>query len=141
MGFAVTAAPRRVPLANQGTVASAAAPGRVRKRLYAAAPTARVNSESRPRTDPTDDRTAAGYGRRVLLTVGVGVVLTTGLIGFVVGSNNAGRVAAVDLFGLVTVPTTGVAWATVGIAVAAAGLSILFGLVEVASRLEAAEDR
>jgi hypothetical protein len=92
---------------------------------------------------PADDaesapRAPAGYGRRVMLLVGAVVVLTTGTVGYVVGTNNAGRVPPVDLFGLglVPVPTTGPAWAAVGVAVAATGLAVLFGLVELASRLE-----
>jgi hypothetical protein len=74
-----------------------------------------------------------------LLAVGGVVVLTTATIGYVVGTNNAGRVPPVDLLGLVTVPTTGAAWATVGVVVATTGLALLFGLVELASRLEARE--
>lgn len=86
-------------------------------------------------------RTEPGYGRRVLLAVGVAVVCTTGLIGYVAGTNNTGRVAAVELFGLVSVPTTGLAWATVGVALAAVGLAVLFGLVELASRFDEAGGR
>ena len=95
--------------------------------------------------DGSDDDAAAdattapegepGLGRRILLSVGAVVILLSGGIGWFVGSNGQLSDAAVLGTG-VTIPVTPGAIALYGIAVSTAILGGLFGLVELASRLE-----
>jgi len=82
------------------------------------------------------EASAPGTGRRILLVVGATVVTVVGLIGFFVGSNNAGRVTGVEIFGTVVLPTTPWAVAAYGVVLSATALALLFGFVELASRLE-----
>lgn len=79
---------------------------------------------------------AEGTGRRILLLVGASVVAVAGLIGFFVGTNN--EVATFDAFGVVTLPGSGLAVAAYGVVLSGLALAVLFGLVELASRLEGA---
>ncbi len=81
---------------------------------------------------PTGD---PGLGRRILLSVGALVILLSGGIGWFVGSNGQLDDAAVLGTGI-TVPVTPGAIALYGIVVSTAILGGLFGLVELASRLE-----
>ena len=83
----------------------------------------------------TDTSGDPGLGRRILLTVGATVILLSGGIGWLVGSNGAIETAAVLGTGL-TIPVTPGSVALYGLAVSAAILGVLFGLVELASRLE-----
>ena len=76
-----------------------------------------------------------GLGRRILLTVGAIVVVLSGGIGWLVGSNGALETAAVLGTGF-TIPVTPVTVAAYGLVVSTAVLGGLFGLVELASRLE-----
>jgi len=76
-----------------------------------------------------------GLGRRILLSVGAIVVVISGGLGWFVGSNGALSDAAVLGTGL-TVPVTPGALALYGVVVSTAILAGLFGLVELASRLE-----
>lgn len=76
-----------------------------------------------------------GLGRRILLGVGAIVVALSGGIGWLVGSNGALETAAVLGTGF-TIPVTPGTVALYGIAVSTAILGGLFGLVELASRLE-----
>jgi hypothetical protein len=75
-------------------------------------------------------------GRPILLAVAASVVLVSGLIGFFVGSNGSVVGPEATLFGLVTVPTTPATMAGAGMLLAVLLLGTLFGLVELASRLE-----
>lgn len=77
-----------------------------------------------------------GLGRRILLAVGGIVVLLSGGIGWIVGSNGALEAAAVLGTGF-TIPVTPGTVALYGVVVSTAVLGGLFGLVELASRLEA----
>lgn len=75
-------------------------------------------------------------GRWPLVAVGVAGVISGGILGAFAGSNSAADVPTVDLFGLVTVQTSG---ATLGLFGALVGLVVvvtLFTLMEVAGRLE-----
>ena len=90
--------------------------------------------------DATPDATAAadgeaGLGRRILLSVGATVILLSGGIGWLVGSNGQLSDAAVLGTGF-AIPVTPGAIALYGIVVSTAILGGLFGLVELASRLE-----
>jgi hypothetical protein len=76
-----------------------------------------------------------GLGRRILLGVGALVVVISGGLGWFVGSNGQLSDAAVLGTGF-TVPVTPGALALYGVVVSAAILGGLFGLVELASRLE-----
>lgn len=75
-------------------------------------------------------------GRPILLAVGVSVVLVSGLIGFFIGSNGSVVGPEATLFGVVTVPTTPATMAGAGMVLSVLLLGTLFGLVELATRLE-----
>jgi hypothetical protein len=75
-------------------------------------------------------------GKRILLVVAAAVVATSGIVGFFVGSNGSVVGPEAALFGLVTVPTTPATMAAAGVVLSAAMLAVLFGLVELATRLE-----
>lgn len=75
-------------------------------------------------------------GRRILLFIGGAVVSLAGLVGFFVGANGASVRRSIEIFGLVTIPTTPATLATYGILLSATLITVLYGLVEVASRLE-----
>lgn len=95
-----------------------------------------TDANAAPRTDEDVRASDARAGRRILLAVGLAVVAVAGLIGFVVGTNNADRAATTELFGVVAVPVTGPSMALAGVVLAALALGTLFGLVELAARLE-----
>nr|WP_305882852.1 hypothetical protein [Halobellus rarus] len=72
-----------------------------------------------------------------MLGVGATVVLLSGGIGWLVGSNGAVELSEAAVLGTeVTVPVTPAAVALYGIAVSTLLLGLLFALVELASRLE-----
>lgn len=75
-------------------------------------------------------------GRRALLLVGLAGVLSGGLFGTFAGSNSAESVPTVDLFGLVTVQTSGTTLGLFGALVGLVIVVVLFGLMEFASRIE-----
>jgi hypothetical protein len=84
------------------------------------------------------DRTAGGepgLGRRILLSVGAVVIVLSGGIGWFVGSNGQLSDAAVLGTGF-AIPVTPGAIALYGVVVSTGILGGLFGLVELASRLE-----
>lgn len=91
-------------------------------------------------TDARTGTTAPGAGRRILLAVGAVLVATSGVVGFLVGTNNEGRVEAVEVFGTVVLPATGGAVAAYAVVLSAVALAVLFGLVELASRYDEASD-
>ena len=107
------------------------------------APTSGVHSETDGEGDTgtaTDGETAdptgtPGLGRRILLAVGVTVIVISGGLGWFVGSNGELSDAAVLGTGF-AIPVTPGALALYGIVVSTALLGGLFGLVELASRLE-----
>ncbi|MFC4356368.1 hypothetical protein ACFO0N_00225 [Halobium salinum] len=86
--------------------------------------------------DAADTGGSRYRGRRALLLVGLAGVLSGGVLGAFAGSNSAETVPTVDLFGLVTVQTSGTTLGVFGAFVGLAIVALLFGLVEVASRLE-----
>jgi hypothetical protein len=88
------------------------------------------------RTDGEVEPSPEGTGRRLLGWVALSIVTTIGLVGYVVGTNNAGRVDTIEVIGGVTLPVTGPSVALYGVVVSAVGLGVLFGLVELASRAE-----
>jgi len=72
-----------------------------------------------------------------MLGVGATVVALSGGIGWLVGSNGAVELSEAAVLGTgVTIPVTPAAVALYGIAVSTLLLGTLFGLVELASRLE-----
>ncbi|WP_396612580.1 hypothetical protein ACH9L7_04705 [Haloferax sp. S1W] len=75
-------------------------------------------------------------GRRVFLIVGVSVVLISGILGVFIGENGGQVADSVLLFGVLSLPTTPIAFGLYGIVISALVLAALFGLVEFASRLE-----
>jgi hypothetical protein len=85
--------------------------------------------------DAADPAGTPGLGRRILLGVGVIVVVISGGLGWFVGGNDALNDAAVLGTGFV-IPVTPGALALYGIVVSTTILVALFGLVELASRLE-----
>jgi hypothetical protein len=78
-------------------------------------------------------------GKPILLAVAGSVVLLSGLVGFFVGSNGSVVGPEATLFGLVTVATSPATMAAAGVVLSSALLGTLFGLVELATRLENAE--
>ncbi len=79
------------------------------------------------------------HGRRLFLLVAPVIVVLCGIVGALVGANAAERGAAVTVFGLVSLPPSGLVVGAFAAGVAVAVLVTLFGLVEVASRLDDAE--
>nr|WP_241429812.1 hypothetical protein [Haloferax larsenii] len=77
-------------------------------------------------------------GRRVFLVIGVSVVLISGILGVFIGENGGQVTESIQLFGVLSLPTTPVAFALYGMVVSVFALGALFGLVEFASRLEEA---
>ncbi len=73
-----------------------------------------------------------------MLAVGAIVVVLSGAIGWLVGSNGAVAISEAAVLGTnLTIPVTPAAVAFYGLVVSTALLSLLFGLVEFASRAEA----
>lgn len=87
-------------------------------------------------TDGEVEPSPEGTGRRLLGWVALSIVTTIGLVGYVVGTNNAGRLDTVQVLGGISLPVTGPTVALYGVVISAVGLGILFGLVELASRAE-----
>ncbi|QIB74553.1 hypothetical protein GL213_08190 [Halogeometricum borinquense] len=78
-----------------------------------------------------------GLGRSILIAVGASVVATSGIIGFFIGNNGSEVVSEIPLFGgLIVLPTTPVSMTLYGIVLSTIVLVCLFGLVELASRME-----
>ncbi|WP_049987421.1 DUF7520 family protein [Halobellus rufus] len=78
-----------------------------------------------------------GLGRRIMLWVGAIVVVLSAGIGWLVGSNGSIEISEAAILGTgVTIPVTPAAVALYGVAVSVLLLGVLFGLVELASRLE-----
>jgi hypothetical protein len=92
-----------------------------------------------PESEPAVETPAGreGLGRSILLAVGVGVVATSGLLGFFIGSNGAEAVPEASLLGgLLVLPTTPLSMTLYGVVLSTVVLAVLFGLVELASRME-----
>lgn len=89
---------------------------------------------------PNNPAGTPGLGRRILLAVGAVVVVLSGGIGWLVGSNGALETAAVLGTGF-TIPVTPGTVALYGLVVSTTLLGGLFGLVELASRLEGSRGR
>ncbi|KAB1188383.1 MULTISPECIES: hypothetical protein [Haloferax] len=75
-------------------------------------------------------------GRNILLLVGATVVVISGILGVFIGENGGQVTAEVSLFGVLSLPTSPLAFSLYGMVVSALVLAVLFGLVEFASRLE-----
>jgi hypothetical protein len=72
-----------------------------------------------------------------MLGLGAAVVLISGAIGWLVGSNGAVAISEAAILGTdVTIPVTPTATALYALVVSTLLLGTLFGLVELASRLE-----
>ena len=84
---------------------------------------------------PNNPAGTPGLGRRILLAVGAIVVVLSGGIGWLVGSNGALDTAAVLGTGF-TIPVTPGTVALYGLVVSTTILGGVFRLVELASRLE-----
>jgi formate hydrogenlyase subunit 3/multisubunit Na+/H+ antiporter MnhD subunit len=79
----------------------------------------------------------AGLGRRIMLAVGGTVVLLSAAVGWFVGSNGSAELADAAVLGTnLTIPVTPLAVALYGVGISTLLLGGLFGLVELASRLE-----
>lgn len=89
----------------------------------------------------SDAETAApGLGRKIMLGLGATIVAISGAIGWLVGSNGSVAISEAAILGTdVTIPVTPAAVALYGVAVSTLLLGLLFGLVELASRLEGDE--
>jgi hypothetical protein len=73
--------------------------------------------------------------------VGAVLVATSGVVGYLIGTNNVGRVDTVEVFGAVTLPVTGGTVAAYAMVLSVVLLAALFGLVELASRYDEADAR
>jgi hypothetical protein len=82
---------------------------------------------------PDDDGRS---GRRALLVVGLAGVLSGAVLGAFAGSNRAADFPTVDLFGVLTVETSGTTLGLFGALVGLVIVVVLFGLMEAASRME-----
>lgn len=86
-------------------------------------------------------RTPEISGRPIFAIVVVVVISLAGLIGMIVGTTGQQRGMAMDLAGVISFAMTPVSMAAFGVLVTAAVFVLLFGLVSVASRYDAAADR
>ncbi|ERG94834.1 hypothetical protein [Haloquadratum walsbyi] len=78
-----------------------------------------------------------GLGRQILLGLGGFVIILSAGIGWLVGSNAPQTMARTQILNMsVTIPTTPVSLSLYGIIVSTFLLSMLFGLVSIASRIE-----
>lgn len=77
-------------------------------------------------------------GRKLFLLAAPIVVVLCGVVGALVGGNAAQRGADVVAFGVVTLPASGIAVGVFAAGLAVVVLTALFGLVELASRLDQA---
>ncbi|MFB6090475.1 MAG: hypothetical protein ABEJ97_05390 [Halobellus sp.] len=100
--------------------------------------------QSDPNADAVPEDAAPGrdgLGRRILLVVGASIVVISGGVGWLVGSNGAAVASEIAILGSgVTIPVTAPAIALYGVVISSAILGALFGLVEAASRAERAGD-
>ncbi|ELZ97669.1 MULTISPECIES: DUF7520 family protein [Haloferax] len=78
-------------------------------------------------------------GRRILLLVGASVVVISGILGVFIGENGGQVAAEISLFGVLSLPTSPLAFSLYGMAFSAVILAVLFALVEYASRVENAQ--
>ncbi|MDS0298896.1 hypothetical protein NDI76_09075 [Halogeometricum sp. S1BR25-6] len=96
-----------------------------------------MSSESDTVTEPVTSTAEDGRGRSILLAVGVSVVALSGVLGFFIGSNGAEAVPRSALFGgLLVIPTTPLSMTAYAVTLSTLVLAVLFGLVELASRME-----
>ncbi|ELZ34560.1 hypothetical protein C474_02606 [Halogeometricum pallidum JCM 14848] len=87
--------------------------------------------------EPTPSTAKDGNGRSILLAVGVTVVALSGVLGFFIGTNGAETVPRSALFGgLFVIPTTPLSMTAYAVTLSTLVLVVLFGLVELASRME-----
>ncbi|MGM0590600.1 MAG: DUF7520 family protein [Halobacteriota archaeon] len=75
-------------------------------------------------------------GQRILLLVAATVVATSGVIGFIIGSNSGASTTTIRVFDLLTLPSSPASLALYGVAVSTAAMAVLFGAVALASRFE-----
>ena len=93
--------------------------------------------ESDTVAEPVTAAAEDGRGRSILLAVGVCVVALSGVLGFFIGSNGAETVPRSALFGgLLVIPTTPLWMTAYAVVLSTLVLVVLFGLVELASRME-----
>lgn len=110
-------------------------PDRKGKRQASRLPTAGVPPESDTVVEASPGR--EGLGRTILVAVGVSVVAISGILGFFIGSNGAEAVPEAALFGgLLVLPTTPLSMTAYAVVLSSVVLVCLFGLVELASRME-----
>lgn len=77
-------------------------------------------------------------GRKLFLLAAPIIVALCGVVGALVGANAAQRGADVVAFGVFTLPASGIAVGAFAVGLAVVVLTALFGLVELASRLDRA---
>jgi hypothetical protein len=87
-------------------------------------------------TEPESQAGIEGFGRRILLTLGGGLVLLGGVLGLIVGGNGGDTVTELAVAGSVTIPVTPLAMSLYGMTVVALAIGGLYGLVMVASRFD-----
>ena len=75
-------------------------------------------------------------GRRILLSLGIGMIALGGVLGFIVGANGGGELDAIEPFGLLTIPISPGAMSLYGMVVIAVAIGALYTLVSVASRYD-----
>ncbi|CCC40770.1 hypothetical protein [Haloquadratum walsbyi] len=82
-----------------------------------------------------------GLGRRILLTLGGTVIILSAGIGWIVGSNAAQTVARIKILNTpVAIPITPLSLSLYGILVSSLFITVLFGLVLIASRIESHDE-
>jgi len=82
-----------------------------------------------------------GLGRRILLTLGGIVIILSAGIGWIVGSNAAQTVARIKILNTpVAIPITPPSLSLYGILVSSLFITVLFGLVLIASRIESHDE-
>lgn len=82
-----------------------------------------------------------GLGRRILLTLGGIVIILSAGIGWIVGSNAAQTVARIKILNTpVAIPITPLSLSLYGILVSSLFITVLFGLVLIASRIESHDE-
>lgn len=97
-----------------------------------------TRATSQPKPSPQGQ---PGLGRRILLTLGGIVIILSAGIGWIVGSNAAQTVARIKILNTpVAIPITPLSLSLYGIIVSSLFISVLFGLVLIASRIESHDD-
>ncbi len=82
-----------------------------------------------PESDP-------GFGRRIFVRVGLIVIVISGILGFIIGGDGASVKPTIQVYGGITIPTTGPMVALYAVVLSALIVGVLLGAIELASRAE-----